>query len=691
MDYESEKIRNILFLGHQGSGKTTLIESLASIANKTPKGSIERKNTISDFTNEEKARLSSCNLAVVPIFYEGYKLNLLDAPGNDDFVYEIIGVLDMVKGAVLVIDATAGIEVGTVKHYNLLKKHGIPTIIYINKMDKEYVKFEELLEDIKMKLGKTAVSFVYPLGHEEEFDGFVNVVTLKARRYNGIECVDDIIHEDKKAKILALHNVITEQVALTDEKLLEKFFGGETLSMNEIHKGLYTAVLKGELTPVLVGSAKKDIGIHTMLEMLVEYLPNPTELKPYAALAEDGSEVIRKTTSSEPFSAYVFKTIFDQYKGTTNIIKVCSGTLSVGDEVLCPNTQQMVEIIQMFSLSGNKQIPVAKVFAGDIVGLTKLEHISTGFTLCEKTKAITYPKAKYPTAVYFRAIAAKNNKDEEKLSVSLGKLQIEDPCLVITRNHETKQLLIGGLSDSHLAYILEKVKNIFGILVDVMEPKINYRETVRKETTAPGRYIKQSGGSGFYGVVEMRFGPSGTEENVFEEDVFGGAVPKNYFPAVEKGFFESVKQGLLAGFPVIGMKGVLTDGKYHPVDSNELAFKMASIIAYKEAYLKCSPTILEPVMKIEINVLNEFTGNIMNDLNQRRARISSIDEKVNNIQQITALVPESEILDYATNLRSLSQGSGYFNRVFDSYQEVPTQFVDDIIKNNSMLPHAEAK
>lgn len=677
---QTEKIRNILFLGHQGSGKTTLAESLASLVLKTPKGAIENKNTISDYTDEEKTRMSSCSLSVLSVEYKDYKLNLIDAPGNDDFVFDIIGVLDMVKGAVLVIDAAKKIEVGTIKHYNLLKKHGIPTFIFVNKLDKELIDFDALLEEIKEKLGKTAVSFVYPIGHQDAFDGFINVVTLKARKYNGTTCIDDVIHDDKKEKIMSLHNIIAEQVALTDEALLEKFFGGETLTMDEIRTGLHDAVATGDLTPVLVGSAKKDIGIETMLDMMIDYLLNPSELRPYTAHDLSGNEIIRHTVSSEPFSAYVFKTTFDQYKGAVNIVKICSGTLNLGDTILCPNTQTTMKVSQMFSLLGSKQTPITSACAGDIIGLSKLDGVLTGHTLCDKSSPLIYPKAKYPTSVYYRAIAAKNAKDDEKLFASLAKIQIEEPCLDVMHNIETKQVLIGGLSDSHLAYILEKVKNIFGVVVDVDVPKIKYRETVRKEATAPGRYIKQSGGSGFYGVVEMKFGPSGSEENVFEETVFGGAVPKSYFPAVEKGFVESTEHGLLAGFPVIGLKATLLDGKYHPVDSNELAFKMASILAFKEAYMNCNPTILEPIMKISIHVPNEFTGNIMNDLNKSRARVLSIDEKDRGIQAITALVPEAEILEYAIRLRVLSQGSGFFLREFASYQEVPSSLVDNIIK-----------
>ncbi|MFA6854943.1 MAG: elongation factor G [Bacilli bacterium] len=680
MKHEADKIRNILFVGHRGSGKTSLIESLASVAKNSKKGSVEEKNSISDYTTEEKNRLSSCNLSVVSLEYKDHILNLLDAPGNDDFVFEIIGAMDAVKGAVLVIDATKGLEVGTIKHYNMLKKRGVPTIIFVNKMDKEMIDFDHLLEEINEKLGKTAISFVYPIGHQDQFDGFIDVVTLKARKYDGKQCVDDIIHDDKKERILEIHNALTEQVALSDESLLDKFFGGETLTMDEIHQGLHKAVINGELTPVLVGSARKDIGIETMLEMLIEYLPAPNELKPYTVTKNDGSEIVRRTVSSEPFSAFVFRTYFDQYRGATSVVKIASGSLKVGDEVYVPNINDTIKISQMFFLFGKEQIPTNEAFAGDIVAINKMDAIVTGYTLCDKNNVIQYPRPKYPTAVYYRALEVKNVKDEEKLYMALSKMQMEDPTLDVNRNAETKQLLLGALSDSHIAYVLEKVQNSFNIPVDLVAPRINYRETIKNVATAPGRYIKQSGGSGFYGVVEMRFEPSGSDENVFTEEVFGGAVPRNYFPAVEKGFFEATQSSLLAGFPVVGMKAVLTDGKYHSVDSNELAFKMAAVLAFKEAYMKCNPTLLEPIMKITINVNNEFTGNIMNDLNQRRARILSMDEKGHDIQEIVALVPEVEILDYAIKMRLLSQGSGYFNRQFDSYQQVPSAMVDDIIK-----------
>ncbi len=683
MSYTTDKIRNILFLGHQGSGKTTLVEQIISNVLKQPAGAIERKNTVSDFTTEEKLRLSSCSLAVASLDYNGYRLNLLDAPGNDDFVADIIGVLDMVKAAVLVLDAGKKIEVGTIKHYNMLKRKGIPTFIFVNKLDKEMINFEALLDQITETLGKKAVSFVYPLGKDENFDGFINVITLKARKFDGTKSVDDVIHDDKKEVVLELHNTLAEQVALTDDALLDKFFSGEALTSDEIKKGLHKAVLGGEIAPVLVGSSVKNIGVNTLLEMMVEYLPSPTDLKGYEGVDRGDKPVTRLTNESEPFSAYVFKTVFDQYKGVTNYVKVISGVLSISDEVYVPQLNETFRVSQMFSLLGQKQTPIQRAISGDIIALTKLDNVTTGHTLSDKNSVVIYPKAKYPTIVYRRAIKSKNGKDDEKLIQSLYKVVAEDPTLEITRVPETKQLLLGGLSDSHLNFVLEKVKNAFGFEAITEAQQVIYRETVKKSASAIGRYVKQSGGSGFYGVVEMRFEPSGSDENVFAEEVFGGTVPKNYHPAVEKGFFESCQQGLLAGFPVIGLKGVLFDGKYHSVDSNEQAFRMAAILAYKDAYMNCGPTLLEPIMKISVNVTNEFTGNIMNDLNQRRARVLSMDEKGFGIQEIVALVPEAELLDYAIKLRVLSQGSGYFNSEFENYQEVPANMLQSVIAANS--------
>lgn len=680
--FDAKNIRNIAVLGHQGSGKTSLVESLYYITGGSKvKGEVEKKNTVSDYLPDEIKKQCSISTSVVPIYHSGHKLNLIDIPGNDDFVSEALGVTRIVKGAVLVIDATTKVQVGTIKHWNFLRKRGIPTFIYVNKMDKENVVFEDVLDDIREKLGKTAVPFCYPLGHEDKFDGFVNVVDLKARIFNGTECVDAEIYEDKRMKVFELHNMIVEAVAGTDDELLEKFFMGETLTNEEIHKGLRKGVLDGELIPVLVGSATKNIGIHTMLNMFIDYLPNPSDLKPYEAEDEKGEIVERKTTTEEPFSAYVFKTIVDPYSGVINLFKINSGTLKSGDEVRVSNGET-VKISALYVMTGKNLNAVDELHAGDIGAVTRLDKVSSGMTFSDPKHVITYKPVKYPTAVIFKGLVVKNKNDENKIGISLAKIQLEDPAVEVKRNQETKQLLLGGLSSTHVDYIIEKLKNTYKIEVDVEPMKVVYRESIKKTGQAVGRYIKQSGGSGFYGVVDMRFEPSDTIE--FAEEVFGGAVPRNYFGAVEKGFREALEKGGLAGFPVIGVKGVLVDGKYHSVDSNDMAFKMAAILAFKEAYNSCKPIILEPIMRITVNVEGKYIGDVLADLNSRRARVQSIEEGEHEVNEIIALVPESEIIDYATQLRSLTQASGFFNREFESYEEVPSHLVDRVVKENKI-------
>lgn len=678
---DPKNIRDIIVLGHQYSGKTSLTESLAFVTGLIKeKGSIEKKNTISDYTNEEIKRGSSTQTAIIPLNYKDYKLNLIDVPGNDDFIGEAIGVSRIVKGAVLVIDGTVGVQVGTIKHWNQLHKRGIPTFIFVNKMDKENVDFPLLLEEIREKLGKTAIPFCYPLGHENNFDGFVNVVDLKARKYNGTTCEDAEIYDDKKQIIFELHNTLVEEVAKTDDSLLEKFFLGESFTEQEIHESLRKGVLAGELTPVLVGSAIKDIGVRTMLDMFIDYLPSPSDLKPYEAYDLDGNEVQRTTKLDEPFSAYVFKTICDPYSGIINIIKVNSGVLHTGDDVYVNGGTQRVSML--YEMVGKKLNSISEVGAGDIAAITRLENVSSTMTLSSPKAIINYKPVKYPTAVIFKAIEIKNKADESKLGPALAKIQLEDPCVEVKRNNETKQLLIGGVSNSHIDFVLGKLKDTYKVDVNVSPMKVVYRESIKKTGQAIGRYVKQSGGSGFYGVVDMRFEPAA--ENCFTEEVFGGAVPKNYFPAVEKGFFEAVKSGPLAGFPVIGVKAVLVDGKYHPVDSNEQAFKMAAILAFKEAYPNCHPIILEPIMRIKVHVESKYTGDVLSDLNTRRSKIQNIEEGEHGVQEIEALVPESEILDYATQLKSITQASGYFNREFESYEEVPEYLKAKVIQENKI-------
>lgn len=678
--YDATHIRNVAILGHQGSGKTSLVESLALVTKLIPeKGSVEKKNTISDYSPAEQKRGGSTQAAVIPIYRDGYKVNLIDIPGNDDFIGEAIGVTGVIKGAILVIDASVGVQVGTVKHWKQLRKKGVPTFIFINKMDKEQIDFEMLLEEIREKFGKNVISFCYPLGHDDRFDGFANAVDLKAHIYNGNECVEAEIYPDKRDKVFELHNTIVEEVAKVNDELLEKFFNGEEFTPEEINASLKQSVIAGDITPVIVGSAAKNIGVQTLLTMLIDYLPNPADLKPLEAKDEDGKEIVRPTNDNEPFSAYCFKTLVDPYSGIVNIVKICSGVLKAGDEIYVKGNTQ--KVAGLYVMTGKKLDPVDELHAGDIGAITKLDEVKCGDTICSPKSIISYQSVHYPTAVIFKAIVT-DKATEGKLVPALAKIQMEDPCVEVTRNNETKQLLLGGVSETHIDFIVDKLKTVYKISVETERMKVVYRESIKVAGEGDGRYVKQSGGSGFYGVVKMRFEPA--EESSFAEEVFGGAVPRNYFPAVEKGFFEALQKGPLAGFPVIGVKGVLVDGKYHPVDSNEQAFRMAAILAFKDAYPKCKPIILEPILRLRVNVESRFTGAVLSDLNTRRARIQNIEEKDFGNQEIEVLIPEAEVIDYTTQLKSITQASGFFNREFYRYEEVPEYLKERVIRDNKI-------
>ena len=681
MSFTPELIRNVAVLGHQGSGKTTLVESLAyKVGLISEKGSIEKKNTISDYLMDEKKKQLSISSSIVPLVYNDHKINLIDVPGNDDFIYETIGITRLIKGAILVIDASRGVQIGTVKHFNLLKKRGVPIFIYINKMDKENVNFTELYEEIVEKLDKKCVPFSYPIGRKENFDGFVNVVELKARKYNGVTCEDDEIYEDKRQIVFELHNRLCEAVATTDDALLEKFFSGEELSRDEIRQGLRKGVLEGELYPIIVGSATKDIGINTLLTMLVDYLPSPADLKPYVATDEVGNEVEIKTEINSEASLYVFKNSYSSYQGLTSIFKVNSGVIKVGDEVYCPNNDKTYRISTLFEVVGEKLNPVTEVSAGDIGATTKLEDIRLSYTLCSPKRVIKYKQVNYPTATYFKALDFATKADSDKFFPSLEKIMIEDPSIELRKNQTTNQILVGGLSSSHLAYVFERLKNNYKINFTPVTPKIVYKETITKKASSEGRYIKQSGGSGYYGVVNMDFEPA--EETSFGSTVFGGHIDKGYFPAVEKGFNEALQHGQLVGAPVINVKATLTDGKQHSVDSNEMAFKNAAIIAFKDAYMKCGPILLEPFDKITVNVSNDYLGAVLSDLSKRRGKIQSSEEDAYGNLDVVALVPEAEIQEYANELKAITKSTAFFNLEFYDYEKVPDLLAQKIIEEN---------
>jgi len=679
-EYKTKNLRNIALLGHLGSGKTSLTESLLNVSGVTVnKGEVERKNTKSDFLVEEQTRGSSMQTSLIPIESNDCKLNFLDVPGNDELISELYHALEVVKGAVILIDATKGVEVGTERVWNEIRRRRIPAVLFINKMDKENIDYEALLEDIRTKLGKRAVPFTYPIGRKEDFEGFVNVVEMKARIYNGKTCEDAEIWEEKQPKVDQLREMIMESVAETSEELLEKYFGGETITDEEITKALNYAIINGELTPVLVGSVLKNIGVNTLLKMLIDFLPSPDLLKELEAKKVDSDEVVHiKTEDTEAFSGFVFKTMIDPFIGTISFIKINSGTLKPGDEVYHAQTNSTLKINTLMTMIGKEQIPIDIAHAGDIVVTTKLDELKTGHTLSDPKHKVVFDTIDLPTPVIYQAIEPEHEKDEDKISMALTKLNIEDPSFDIRRNKETGQLLIGGYGISHIKYITDRMKNLYKVSVSFEEQKIVYRETIKKKGIGEGKHRKQSGGAGQFGHVFIRFEPT-EEEFVFAEEVFGGAVPKSYFPAVEKGLIRTFEKGPLAGFPVIHVKATLYDGSYHSVDSNEISFVMAADLAFKAALPEIEPTILEPILHLTITVKEAYVGDVMGDMNKRRGRILGMDQ-ADGYTVITAYVPEAEVTSYAIDLKAMTQGSGQFERKFDRYEEVPQHLQAKIIE-----------
>ena len=679
-EYNTKEIRNIAILGHQGSGKTSISEAMLYVSKAIDKkGEVEKKNTVSDYLVEEQNKLTSLSLSLLPVEWNDHKFNFIDVPGSDEFVGDLNQALEVVKGAVILIDAVKGVEVGSERVWNEIRKRHIPAILYVNKMDKENVKFENVLDDIREKLGKKAVPFCWPIGHDENFEGFVNVIEMKARIYDGQDSHDAEIWDEKKPKVEELHNMILESVAETSEELLDLYLSGEEIPENKVKEALRAGIINGELTPVIVGSATKTIGVRTLLNMLFDYLPAPNELSPLTAKdAKTNQPVTRQTSDDEPFSAYVFKTTVDPFLGAINILKVNSGTLKTGQEVVISNKGENKKLTNVFGVRGKNQITCDVFHAGDMAAVAKIDGIETGDTLTDPKSQIIYESVKNPTSVIYIAVHPKNKNDEDKISMALNRLNLEDPTFEVKRNKETAQLLLGGQGMTHLGYVLERMKTMFKVDVDIEDQKIVYRETIKKTVQAEGKHKKQSGGAGQFGHVWIKFEPS-DKDFEFAEDVFGGAVPRNYFPAVEKGLVETLENGPLAGFPVINIKATLYDGSYHPVDSNEISFKLAAALAFKEATKTAQPTILEPIVKVQVTVKDQFVGDVMGDMNKRRGRVLGMEQS-EGFQVVIAEVPEAEIVKYAIDLKAMTQGSGSFTREFLRYEEVPHQLIDKIVE-----------
>lgn len=678
--YSTEKIRNLALVGHSSSGKTSVCEALLFKSGVTNRlGKVDDGNTVTDFEKEEISRKVSISTATAVTSWKDFKINLIDTPGYFDFSGEVYSALRASEAALVVLDAQNSIEVGAEKVLKYTESIELPRIIFVNKMDKENVNFAKVVSDLHIKFGKKVIPFTLALGEGENFKGIIDVLNKKAYEYKGFERVEVPIPEIRIEEVNHVYDTIVEVVAETDDELMEKFFNEEEFSHEEFLKGVTSALLNGSAVPLICGSATTGAGIDMLLDVITDYMPSPDDKRAKRGFRNE-DENVRKISKDEPFSAVVFKTIVDPFIGRISIFKVISGKIDKDTVVYNSTKGQEEKIGSLFYLNGKTQIETKEIIAGDIGAISKLTITQTGDTLCDKNNKTLYKKIKYPKANLYFAIEPKSKNDEDKISIALHKLQEEDPSFVSIRNKETKQLLIGGQGNVQLQVILDKLKNSYVVQTNVVPLKIAYRETIKGKSDVQGKHKKQSGGAGQYGDVFVRFEPS-EKEFEFAEEVFGGSVPKNYFPAVEKGIKESTEKGILAGYPVVNIKATLYDGSYHPVDSNEMAFKIAASLAFKKGMEKANPILLEPIMKIEVIIPEEYMGDVMGDLNKRRGKVLGVEILEDGNQKVVGEAPHSELFEYAIDLRSMTQARGEFVMEFDRYEEIPSAIAQKIIED----------
>jgi elongation factor G len=685
--YTSDKIRNVVVLGHGGCGKTGLVEAMAYITGITSRlGRVEDGNTISDYDKEEQKRHFSINTSVVPIEWEDTKINLLDTPGYYDFVGEIQQAMSVADGAVIVVSAKSGVQVGTKRAWEYCEEYNIPRIFFVTDMDDDNASFRRTVESLTELYGRKIAPFQIPVREEGEFVGFVNVVKMGGRRFTddkgNYENVD--IPDYVTDHLMESREVLLEAVAETSDELMEKYFSGEEFTQEEISGALINNVHNGSLVPVLMGSGVSPRGANMLLQVITKYFPSPAQLEISGKHANTDEVFEANYDTSLPMSAKVFKTISDPFIGKFSLIKVCSGILKSDTVAYNAAEHEDEKINKLYVLRGDKQIEVDELQAGDIGAIGRLSYTKTGDTLSTKKNPIEYERPRFSEPYTYKRFRTVKKGDDDKVSQALAKILEEDPTLKVVNDAENRQTLLYGIGDQHLDVVVSKLKNMFNVDIELFEPKIPYRETIRKTVKVQGKYKKQSGGHGQYGDVHIEFSPSGDLENpyVFEEHIFGGAVPRNYFPAVEKGIIESVQAGPMAGYPVVGVKADLVDGSYHPVDSSEMAFKMATILAFKKGFMDASPIILEPIVSLKVLVPEVNTGDVMGDLNKRRGRVLGMNPIDGGKQEILADVPLAEIYGYSADLRSMTGGAGEFSYEFARYEQAPSDVQEKVIADS---------
>ena len=678
--YGTKQIRNVVLLGHGGAGKSTVAEALAYLTGVTKRmGKISDGNTISDYDKEEIKRQFSISTTMVPIEYQGaegkIKINLLDTPGYFDFVGEVEEAVSVADAAIIVVNCKAGIEVGTEKAWELCEEYRLPRIIFVTNMDDDHASFRELILKLEKQFGRKIAPFQVPIRENEKFVGFVNAVKMEGRRFTNLSDYEECeIPEYTKKNLGIIRDALIEAVAETSEEYMERYFSGEEFTQDEIYTAVQTNVCQGNIVPVMMGSGINCQGFHTLLNAIDRYFPSPDEAGECIGVdVSNGERFTAKYNDEVSLSAKVFKTVVDPFIGKYSMMKICTGILKPDSTIYNVNKDAEEKIAKVYMLRGKEVIEVPELRAGDIGAVAKLSVTQTGDTIALRSAPIVYHKPKISTPYTYMRYTAKTKGDEDKISSALSKLMEEDLTLRAVNDAENRQSLLYGIGDQQLEVVVSKLLGRYKVEVELSKPKFAFRETIRKKVEAPGRYKKQSGGHGQFGDVKMSFEPSGDLETpyVFEEKVFGGAVPKNYFPAVEKGVQECCVKGPLAAYPVVGIKATLLDGSYHPVDSSEMAFKMAATLAFKKGFMEAGPVLLEPIASLKVVVPDKYTGDVMGDLNRRRGRVLGMNSLHGGKQEIVADVPVSELYGYNTDLRSMTGGIGVYSYEFSRYEQAP--------------------
>ena len=682
-EYSLQNTRNFGIMAHIDAGKTTMTERILFHTHKIHKiGETHDGASQMDWMEQEQERGITITSAATTAYWKGHRLNIIDTPGHVDFTVEVSRSLRVLDGAVALLDSNAGVEPQTETVWRQADEFKVPRIIFCNKMDKLGASFEMSLKSIDERLGVCAKPIEWPIGAENEFDGIVDLVSMKAYHYDGAQEENPTeieIPAELKDIVEEKRNDLIETVVSFDDALMEKYLEGNELTVEEIKSAIRKGVLNVEFFPVMCGTALGNKGTKLLIDAVVDYLPAPTDIESIKGVDLDGNEIVRHPSDSEPFSALAFKVMTDPFVGRLTFFRVYSGHITSGSYVMNATKGKKERLGRILQMHANNRTEISEVFTGDIAAAVGFKDTTTGDTLCDEKKQCILESMEFPEPVIELTVEPKSKADQDKMGIALQKLAEEDPTFRASTNHETGQTIIAGMGELHLDIIVDRMRREFGVEANVGQPQVSYRETLTQTAECEGKYIKQSGGRGQYGHVWIKFEPNPDKGYEFVDAVVGGVVPREYIPVTDKGLQEAMKTGVLAGFPMIDVKATLFDGSYHDVDSNEMAFKVAASLALKEARNKCKPVLLEPIMNVQIIVPEEYLGNVMGDVTARRGRPMG-QEARGNALAIEAMVPLAEMFGYVTTLRSNTQGRGNFTMTFDHYEEVPKNITEEIIK-----------